>query len=494
MSDVTTAPLLLLLLYAIVSSCAMITPPTQWQSPRHVSLSLSPDNTQLRVTWSTPNATHAPVVRWWETASSYAEKRTAAANVSEFTVTDQTNPYSSWIYRGIMTNLSAGASYSSMVGSAASWSQVFVFKAPPGVSSMGSPFRLLAVADMSADSVDGGFGGVAHALAREVSRGDYDMILHGGDLAYDLHADRGTVGDEFMMDIQPVASRVPYMVAPGNHESFDNFSHFKNRFTMPGWETRENLFWSVDAGPVHFIIYNTEAYFDGPVNATVSEQYRWLEEDLQKAQANRAAVPWIIVQGHRPFYCNVAGTDPTTGERLCDGEQEQSRIGPTEQRGLLGMEDLFYKYGVDLALFGHVHDYSRYFPVYNHTVLNGTADPKEPFTDPRATVYLTIGGAGNPEMPQPPKNKQCSAWDMSCMHMRSTPWSVCEMGYFPKCPNFNYGRATVVNTTHLHWEQVSVTIPGKFDNTTLVRNATVAIPGHVIDEMWLVQRKHGPFG
>ena len=30
--------------------------------------------------------------------------------------------------------------------------------------------------------------------------------------------DDGRVGDEFMKQIQPIATQIPYMVAPGNHE------------------------------------------------------------------------------------------------------------------------------------------------------------------------------------------------------------------------------------------------------------------------------------
>lgn len=163
----------------------------------------------------------------------------------------------------------------------------------------------------------------------------YDILLHAGDLAYDLHQDAGSVGDAFMRDVQPIASTTPFMVSPGNHEAFANFSHFKNRFTMPLLKedaaAAENLWWSVDVGMVHVVSYNTEAYFDGDVNATVEAQYNWLKADLAAAQANRDAVPWIIAMGHRPFYCNVAAHNTTTGAYMCDGEQEQSRLGPPSQ-------------------------------------------------------------------------------------------------------------------------------------------------------------------
>ena len=50
--------------------------------------------------------------------------------------------------------------------------------------------------------------------------------------------------------------------------------------------------------------------------------------------------------------------------------------------------------------------------------------PEKPYEDPRGTVYFTIGGAGNPEMPQPPRSK-CSAWDAGCTSISWSPWAVC---------------------------------------------------------------------
>lgn len=85
-------------------------------------------------------------------------------------------------------------------------------------------------------------------------------VIHAGDFAYNLDSNDGAVGDRFMEQIEYVAQEVAYMVAAGNHESHQNFSHFTNRFAMPNKASSGNHFYSWDAGLVHFVAYNTEAY------------------------------------------------------------------------------------------------------------------------------------------------------------------------------------------------------------------------------------------
>lgn len=51
----------------------------------------------------------------------------------------------------------------------------------------------------------------------------------------------GETGDEFFRQIEPVAGYIPYMATVGNHEYYNNFTHYVNRFTMPNSE--HNLFY-----------------------------------------------------------------------------------------------------------------------------------------------------------------------------------------------------------------------------------------------------------
>lgn len=48
---------------------------------------------------------------------------------------------------------------------------------------------------------------------------------------YNLEDEGGTVGDQFMVNIEQVAANVPYMTSIGNHEdNAGNIAHYTERF------------------------------------------------------------------------------------------------------------------------------------------------------------------------------------------------------------------------------------------------------------------------
>lgn len=202
-------------------------------------------------------------------------------------------------------------------------------------------------------------------------------------------------------------------------------------------------------------------------------------------------MPWILALGHRPMYCVVASA---AGQ--CSWEHEASRLGlpsacphniprachpaggAAGAGGSFPVEQLFFEQGVDLAVFGHIHAYERYWPVYNHTViLNGsttssTSTGVDRYLNPGATVHVTSGAGGNAEMrtgPRPPPRGRCAG---------RSPWCAFQSGYAPaegETADYSYSRVEVHNATHLRWQQVSHTLGG------------------VVDEWWIEAHRHGPF-
>lgn len=131
-----------------------------------------------------------------------------------------------------MTNLEPSETYFYKVGdNEEGWSDVYEFIATPETGTMGSrgPLRFGVWGDMGSSNA-----AILSSVTEEVAAGNFDMILHVGDFAYNMNDDNGRNGDVFMSNIEPMATRLPYMVDPGNHEVAYDFSHYTERFrNMP---------------------------------------------------------------------------------------------------------------------------------------------------------------------------------------------------------------------------------------------------------------------
>ena len=159
-----------------------------------------------------------------------------------------------------------------------------------------------------------------------------------------------------------------------------NFTSYLQRFRMPAVESGavNNMYYSFDYGLVHFVNIDTEVDFpnspEGPgtrLNAgPFGDQLMWLANDLKKAVANRAQVPWIIVSGHRPYYTSAGGTASVQA----------------------AFEPLLLQYGVDVVFQGHVHRYERLYP----TGAGGVVQQKS-YAEATAPIYLVSASAGNVE-------------------------------------------------------------------------------------------------
>ena len=63
------------------------------------------------------------------------------------------------------------------------------------------------------------------------------------------------------------------------------------------------------------------------------------------------------------------------------------------ERNSPNTEDLLMEYKVDIAIWAHEHNYERFWPMYNYTVMNGTTDKNQPYTDARGPLHIITGSA-----------------------------------------------------------------------------------------------------
>ncbi|KAI2123379.1 hypothetical protein LOZ42_000440 [Ophidiomyces ophidiicola] len=392
--------------------------------------------TSVSVGWNTYKQLTQPCVQYGLSASALTQEACSRDSV--------TYPTSrTWGPAVILTGLKTGTTYYYKIVSTNSTVEHFLSPRLPG--DKGS-FSMNAVIDLGVYGEDGFTikmdktkrdmiptidPALNHTtigrLAQTVD--DYEFVIHPGDIAY---ADNWfvrsknrfdgvnafqAINEQFYSQLAPIASRKPYMVSPGNHEAVcaevphltnlcpegqKNFTDFMMRFanTMPKAfdststdnAARVNAnkakllakppFWySFEYGMAHVVMMNTETDFmdapdapggsaglnSGPFGAP-NQQLDFLKADL--ASVDRTVTPWVIIAGHRPWY--------TTGGSSC---------APCQK----AFEDILYKYGVDLGVFGHIHNSQRFLPVYKNT-----ADPAG-MNNPKAPMYIVAGGAGNIE-------------------------------------------------------------------------------------------------
>ena len=159
----------------------------------------------------------------------------------------------------------------------------------------------------------------------------------------------------------------------GNHEDSDSLlNSYLSHFSL----TKQ--FYSYDIQNVHVLTMSTEEKFE-----TDSEQYSFVVNDLRNA-ANNPDIKWIIVNMHYPFYASPN----TCKESDCAGNEEYREI----------YHPLFDKYGVDLVLQGHVHNYQRSYPLnFNQESSSKplvTSTSKADYQNPNGVIFAIVGTGG----------------------------------------------------------------------------------------------------
>jgi len=195
------------------------------KEPEQVHIALTRDASEMNVMWTTLEDTTTHTVKWGTDSGNL--------NQTSSNGTSSTYTHFGWVghlHRAKITGLQPGQQYFYSVGSDdGSFSKVFTFNTlHEDAGSDAHPLRVASIGDM-------GYGPLSDdsvaQLTKLVEAGEIDVVVHNGDISY---AD-GEMGhwDVFMRKVEPIASRVPYQVTPGNHEFWFNFSAYNHRFVMP---------------------------------------------------------------------------------------------------------------------------------------------------------------------------------------------------------------------------------------------------------------------
>ncbi|KAL2938460.1 putative inactive purple acid phosphatase 27 [Bienertia sinuspersici] len=269
------------------------------------------------------------------------------------------------------------------------WSKKYTFKAPP-YPGQDSLQRVIVFGDMGKAERDGsneysnyqpGSLNTTDQLIKDIN--DIDIVFHIGDITYA----NGYLSqwDQFTSQVEPIASAVPYMIASGNHErDWPNSGSFydgvdsggecgvlaQTMFYVP-IENRDK--YKADYGMFRFCIADTEHdWREG------TEQYKFIEHCL--STVDRQKQPWLIFAAHR-----VLGYSSDKWYGL-EGSFE-------EPMGREGLQKLWQRYKVDMAFYGHVHNYERSCPIYQNQCV--TSEKSYYSGTVNGTIHVVAGGGGS---------------------------------------------------------------------------------------------------
>ncbi|CAL5005086.1 unnamed protein product [Urochloa decumbens] len=271
------------------------------------------------------------------------------------------------------------------------WGKPYTFRAPPSPG-QNSLQRVIVFGDMGKAERDGsnefanyqpGSLNTTDTLVKDLE--NYDIVFHIGDLPYA----NGYISqwDQFTAQVAPITAKKPYMIASGNHErDWPNTNGFfdtkdsggecgvlaETMYYYPA-ENRANFWYKVDYGMFRFCIADSEHdWREG------TEQYKFIEECL--STVDRKHQPWLIFAAHR-----VLGYSSNDWYAM-QGSFE-------EPEGRESLQKLWQKYRVDIAFFGHVHNYERTCPIYQSQCM--TNEKSHYSGTMNGTIHVVAGGGGS---------------------------------------------------------------------------------------------------
>ena len=254
-------------------------------------------------------------------------------------------------HRVDLTGLPADMAIRYRVGSSNDFSDIRTLKPMPK-----GDFRFVHFGDSSTSKA-------AQEVFARTRENDPDFFVLAGDLSY-ANGEQA-VWDEWFDLMDPMASRIPMVSCPGNHENKDGGGlGYTSRVSQPDAET----YYSFDYHKIHFCL-STAGCLLGEDAASVqalATELAWIDADLAQAAARRALgeIDFIVFVQHYTIWTNDDSRSPGNASLIALEEQ------------------ILLRYGVDLLLVGHDHIYERSKPMAYG------------LPNPLGYVQVTQGGGG----------------------------------------------------------------------------------------------------
>ncbi|MDB6086332.1 MAG: calcineurin-like phosphoesterase family protein [Gammaproteobacteria bacterium] len=400
-------------------------------TPEHIHLTWGDDpSSSVFVSWSSPGRAVNPRV-----AFAHSSGAGEVVHAIERSYTDGLNGQTVFTYHARLDGLRSDSTIRYSVTADNDGNRAQPFTATFRTAPQGrTPFRWTSYGDLATPVTSWVLSSPQSRYAVEaVER--FEPLFHmlNGDLCYaNMNpTSQPAVWADFGTNTQVSAAFRPWMPCPGNHEiEFNNgpqgLDSYLTRYSLPHngtpfpgrwyrFRVGSALFISLAADDV--IYQDSGAFVTGPAplrpapstgNSPIEpgtslyvhgysggEQTRWLERTLSEASEDRG-IDWIVVQMHQ---------DALSSSKYGNGSDKGIREA---------WLPLFDRYGVDLVLCGHDHDYERSWPVRgcNHDAGRDaatgkivdtcqpkpvvTADPADgKFDTSRGTIHFILGGGGN---------------------------------------------------------------------------------------------------
>ncbi|MET7479706.1 metallophosphoesterase family protein [Streptomyces sp. NPDC005648] len=361
---------------------------------RHLAYGADP-RTQMRVSWQVPLPVRNPFLRVGLSPLDLGHRVPAEvrdlftpAGVGKSADIDQ------YYVHAALDNLRPGTTYYYGVGhdgfdpaDPGAAHTVYSFTTAPRAHSR-RPFTFTAFGDQNPSYTSIGLNALVQAQ-------NPAFHLHAGDICYAEETGHGLPADssnydarqwdQFLAQIEPLASRVPWMVAFGNHDmeawySPNGYGGNEARFTLPGNgfdpEKAPGVYSFVHGDVAVVSVDANDVSYEIPANRgyTAGRQTAWLDRELGRLR-RLDGVDFVVVFHH---HCAFS----TTSSHASEGGVREQWV------------PLYEKHQVDLVVNGHNHVYERTDPVVQDKAvrelpIGGTHEPSR-----GGVVYVTAGAGG----------------------------------------------------------------------------------------------------